>query len=604
MNILSAQAMRGKPSDNEQVLQAALLVAACVFPGLPAVVLGAYISMWTRLPHEGRELVGLGVVTVVCGAFGLVLLPWAWEAFFEALHQAFNFDVKSAFTAIGFLWLVGLPFAPLVGVVMSFWRELWAEVSGAMRNVNETTRRGLHQAEQQELSVSKHAAHKAEQIADAGRPGELLLGAVVPGSTSGSLPDELGIFLGGSKVALADWVQNTHMLVIGASGEGKTETLLRLIHENIKYTNRRVILIDGKGDPALAERFRSVVWSLTKQEPKIFRLGYPEAGASYNGFMGTSSAIFNRLCAMVGVESADVEGGQDFYKRLNALLLWLMCKAPGGAPRNFAEVERRLDLAVLEELWVGNKPKLEAIAEIRKQPQNFAGLRHMLRTLVWEFEDQISDQGFALDDTRYALFSLKTGSAGFTANLLLKFLVEDLKDYLCNRQEEPTTVIIDEFSAFGNRNIVTILTQGRSAELGVILATQGIPGLGDKETREEIIEYTRTKILMSIERPEEIASLAGTVKALEIGQQVEEGAATGVGTVREQDQFAIDMNQAARLPRGQAYVIRKRRKVRVNISRVGMYEKVPEQRSDNTLPPNQDDAERPADGAEPDLRPW
>ena len=73
---------------------------------------------------------------------------------------------------------------------------------------------------------------------------------------------------------------------------------------------------------------------------------------------------------------------------------------------------------------------------------------------------------------------------------------------------------------------------------------------------------------MSTVNPELIALTAGTVKAWEIGQQIDPTGPTGVGTIREQDTHAIPMNVAANLPRGEGFIIRKRRNVRVHFAPV------------------------------------
>lgn len=73
------------------------------------------------------------------------------------------------------------------------------------------------------------------------------------------------------------------------------------------------------------------------------------------------------------------------------------------------------------------------------------------------------------------------------------------------RQKRPGLLIIDEFGAFGNKNIIALLTMARSADLGVILATQDIASLGEENERRLILANTPTKILMATDFPEEIA---------------------------------------------------------------------------------------------------
>jgi len=117
----------------------------------------------------------------------------------------------------------------------------------------------------------------------------------------------------------------------------------------------------------------------------------------------------------------------------------------------------------------------------------------------------------------------------------------------------------------------------RSANFGVILAAQDVATLGDDQNlRRIILANTRTKLLMATDYPEEIAELAGTRYQLEASIQHQDGDATGLGSARVQHAFRVDMNEAARLQAGEAFLIRQRfaAKLRVKpVSQVAVHEK-------------------------------
>lgn len=460
------------------------------------------------------------------------------------------------------LWGLGMPLAPLGGVLMSVWREVWQELYGHLRNLDGYVKRNLEQQERAQSAESRRAIKKSEHEPES-RPGELLLGAHV--GSSKRLDNELGIVQRNGWVGITEDVLDTHLLVIGASGQGKTETLKRLIAEILCNTKRTVIFVDGKGDEGLADDFSQLVRTYRGEEAPIFRLGGALKGAQYNGFCGSTEAIYNRLLAMARVDT--MEGAAAFHASTNAMILHLMCHAPDvGAPRNFFDVEKRLAKDELFKLWQGDPEKERDIEGIKAS--EILGLSRWLKPVIWQFEELITPNGFSLEEGRSCLFSLKTGSVGYTADLLMRFILSDINDFLGNRQKHDTQLFVDEFGVFGREHvqkIFTVLSQGRFAKLGAVLATQGPSGLGSPELREQIIDNTGTKILMSLVNPEPIAALAGTTKALELGQQIDQGYATGVGTVREQDQFAIQMNAAANLPRGEAFIIRKRNTVHLRI---------------------------------------
>ena len=50
-----------------------------------------------------------------------------------------------------------------------------------------------------------------------------------------------------------------HALVLGASGSGKTETLLRIAHEVARRSDWTVLFIDGKGDRETMRRFHALM---------------------------------------------------------------------------------------------------------------------------------------------------------------------------------------------------------------------------------------------------------------------------------------------------------------------------------------------------------
>ena len=62
-------------------------------------------------------------------------------------------------------------------------------------------------------------------------------------------------------------------------------------------------------------------------------MGLDESGAVYHGFRGQPVDIYNRLCAMVGVEEAG--GDSIYYANTNRNVLQLICYAPEGPPRSF-----------------------------------------------------------------------------------------------------------------------------------------------------------------------------------------------------------------------------------------------------------------------------
>jgi hypothetical protein len=127
--------------------------------------------------------------------------------------------------------------------------------------------------------------------------------------------------------------------------------------------------------------------------------------------------------------------------------------------------------------------------------------------------------------------------------------------------------------------------------LGVILATQDTATLKDEQTKKNVLANTRTKLLMATDFPEEIGELAGTYYQVESSFQHSEGDITGMGSARIQHAFKIDMNEAAQLRPGEAFLIRQRFAAKIKVRAIGKIDHIPEQVEEKRLvkhaPPKQ-----------------
>jgi len=365
-----------------------------------------------------------------------------------------------------------------------------------------------------------------------------------------------------------------HVFVLGATGAGKTETLKRLMYEVFNSTERDVIFVDGKGDEKLASDVRGMAHSARGITAPIFRLGAESHGAIYDGFRGQSTDIFNRLCALVGAD--DVEGDAMYYADVNRDLLQLVCYAPCGPPRNFEDLRQRVRREWLLSAYRDDEMEMRDIDEMSSK--HLDGLLYRIRPLAREFSNVIGDDGFAIEDSRCAIFSLRTQSVGDTARRLIDFLIEDIKDFIGKRQKRPAVLFVDEFGQFRNESILALLSMARSAGLGVILSTQDVAGLKDERIKKLVLANTRTKILMGTDFPEDVAQLAGTIYQVEASLQHEDASPTGVGSARIQHAFKVDMNEAGRLEAGDAFLIRQRRAAKVKIKLVGDVQHIEPQR--------------------------
>jgi Cdc6-like AAA superfamily ATPase len=385
------------------------------------------------------------------------------------------------------------------------------------------------------------------------------------------MPAHLGLRYQEGWLYLAENMLDQHIFLMGATGAGKSETIKRLVQEILTHTDRDIYFVDGKGDKQLAIDIRSLAYQHNRGLPPVFKLGFDEPGAIYDGFRGQAGDIYNRLLALTGV--TEMEGDSRYYADIMRSVLQYVCKMPGGPPRNFEEVLARINKPTLVEAYRDDRRRLDRINRIEEE--DIQGLYYRLIPLIEDFETSVGEGGFALEEVHCAIFSMRVQSVGDTAQRFLDFLVEDLKDFVGKRQHHPAVLVIDEFGQFANDKIISLLTLARSSQLGVILATQDTSSLEDENTRQQVLANTRTKILMATDLPEEVAELAGTVFQIESSIQHEDGDMTGMGSARVQHAFKIQPNEAAQQQAGEAFVFRQRHMAKIQVQRIESPEEAP-----------------------------
>jgi Cdc6-like AAA superfamily ATPase len=555
--------------DNQRLIAFVALVSALLTVGPLAVTSTAFTVRYLKMNRAWRRLLLVCVAGVVSIVYTGLTWPSAQAWYMTTVRRVVDDIVPrevrvesrehpqwtAHVVSFTLLWLWAVPLSPSLALFWRLWEYLTKERSLWQQLEDEERLQKRH-----EERLARQAETRSHLLPD-GAQGIIRIGAKIKGDDP---PQALGIVRQGQFVGVPEWVLDQHLFILGAPGAGKSETIKRFVAEVLAHTERDVYLVDGKGEEQLANEVQSLVWHYRGYDPPIFRLGQSTHGSMYNGFSGDREAIWNRLAAMVGVGEA--EGNAQFYADMNRSLLQFVCYVAEGPPRSFDDVRERLNLPWLRQAW----QKYPAIQRrlLQLKERDIQGLEWRLSPLMMEFRTLVGKEGFTLEDTHAAIFSIRTQSVGDTASRFVQFLIEDLKDFAGKRQQRPAILIIDEFAAFGNENIVALLALARSARLSIVLATQDVAGLGEENIRNLILANTRTKFLMATDRPEEIATLAGTVFQVETSVQHEEGVATGMGSARPQHTFKVDPNEVARLLPGQGFLIRQRYAVKVQVSRV------------------------------------
>ena len=195
------------------------------------------------------------------------------------------------------------------------------------------------------------------------------------------MPAHLGLRYQEGWLYLAENMLDQHIFLMGATGAGKSETIKRLVQEILTHTDRDIYFVDGKGDKQLAIDIRSLAYQHNRGLPPVFKLGFDEPGAIYDGFRGQAGDIYNRLLALTGV--TEMEGDSRYYADIMRSVLQYVCKMPGGPPRNFEEVLARINKPTLVEAYRDDRRRLDRINRIKEE--DIQGLYYRLIPLIEDF---------------------------------------------------------------------------------------------------------------------------------------------------------------------------------------------------------------------------
>lgn len=412
----------------------------------------------------------------------------------------------------------------------------------------------------------------------------------------------LGINDNGEKIVQSEKESVAHTFVPGASGSGKTTTLLTGARDSIRR-GEGFVFVDMKGSTdvpeilaAYAKRYNRRFYHWTSQDPRKAYDGPASTGCAYYDPLGRGNATRRANLLLEGRDWSE-----DHYRIIIQDYLQKAFEIAEGVPPG-AEVDALADIMSLLDPMALKKRTLplvgdpyydEIIAEInyltdKKIDKDVAGtldgMRRQLGILRdsiqgrWLRKDPEGKNDIVLFDTAQrgdvVVFTLDSANYSANAKLIGNLIIQDLmtvsSELRADPAPDPLNIIIDEFSAIGSDNIINLIARCRDSRMPVTLSTQSLGDL--KAVSNEFMEQL-TGIVSSfiIHRPnryddaEVYAGLVGKEKKQVFRQNVEhtsglfgsigKGAGTGKGSVEVEEDYKISPAQIQELGPGEMYYI-------------------------------------------------
>ncbi len=384
-------------------------------------------------------------------------------------------------------------------------------------------------------------------------------------------------------VTLTDRQLSAHALIVGASGAGKSTTMLGILGAQIAR-GHPVIAIDMKGSAAFAAELERAAAASGRR----LRTWTPDGPGHWNPLAhGNATSLKDKL---ISTERFT----EPHYQRA-------------------AERYVQIALHVLHASRPDRPAELHEVVEVMEPRRLAARLRHVPTPLAERVQDYLtdltSDQLSAVRGlgTRLALLSestagpyLRTGGGPAGASVDLRAGVEGgdvillsinssvygslaaqlgalaIQDLVsaagqrltpdaAHRGTPPATVAIDEFSALGADNVLALLARGREAGISVLVATQEMSDLerAGRGFRDQVLGIVGIKIAHRQDVPasaEMIAQMAGTERVWEQTENIRgmfAGAGASRGTRRLVERYTVHPNEIKTLPTGAAVVLTK-----------------------------------------------
>ncbi|HEX8976366.1 MAG TPA: TraM recognition domain-containing protein [Solirubrobacteraceae bacterium] len=408
----------------------------------------------------------------------------------------------------------------------------------------------------------------------------------------------LGVDPRGRPVSLGADELGAHALIVGASGAGKSTTLLRILDEQIT-AGRPVVALDLKGSPAFAAGLEQAA----QRAGRPFRIWTLDGPARWNPLAhGNPTELKDRLISSERFSEPHYRRAAERYVQSALQVL-----RASGRPADLAAVVALMDPRRLSALVRGlDSPLGERVRDYLDSltPDQLSAIHGLGTRLAVLSESsagpylQGSSSGPPATDAHIdlraglaggevILFSLNSSRYGSLAAQIGTLAIQDLISASGERLAAggapiAATVAIDEFSALGSDHVLALLARGRESGFGVLLATQELSDLerAGRGFRDQVLGLTTVKIAHRQDVPgsaQTIAEMAGTRLVWEETRNLNGPwpSSGSRGTRRQARRFRVEPDVVKTLRPGEALLLVKSPGTRITLVRVRRAETAP-----------------------------
>lgn len=349
-----------------------------------------------------------------------------------------------------------------------------------------------------------------------------------------------------------------HTHILGSTGSGKSVLIEQLLFKDLER-GQGAIIIDAKGDRAFYQQVKRFCTQLGRtSDLSLLSTSHIQESALWNPCrLGSLSELQSKF---FGASRYD----ESFYAKA----------VEGALIRAFQNISaKKLDSLTLNDL----------VTELKLLTKD--GRDENLKGVYFDF-DNLSRSDWAplfglskksglqkeisfLDVVRkneILFIDLPTEGQKVQSERVGRLILQEIlllsglrKRFPHLKSGRPFSVYIDEFDAFATPSFISFLNKGRSSEFMIHMAHQTLSDLKlvHPDFEGQLIGNTNCRFFFRVDLPddaEKCAAIIGTKRVTKTTSQIKDGAATGMGSTRESQEFIAHPDQIKNLKVGECVV--------------------------------------------------